>query len=385
MKLVSLSILALCTSVGLCAMEPAGEPVTQKNERSHVPSLLHLVADALLSEKFLEAYRKNRQAYHAQAAYLPYGAYDILARRPSMWKLLPISIKTLRGHTHSVASVTYGPDGLVTGSWDKTIRLWNDSGNEIKIFKGHDGWVGSVACSPYDQLLASGSDDGTVKTWNPHTGASIHTLRGHRDSVRSVTFGPEEHLLVSGSWDGTVKIWNHHTGSSIETLAGHEDSISSVVCDRKRGLLASGSYDNTVKIWDVSTASEMSTLEGHLGWVSSIAYGDDEKLLASGSWDGTIRIWDTRSLRCIRMLEGEPQVRSVAFGPDQLAAGLDDGTVTIWDTHTGRRIITQKEHEGAVNSVAYGPKAQLVSSSDDCTVTIWSPVNVADAKQTEVI
>ena len=68
--------------------------------------------------------------------------------------------------------------------------------------EGHTDLVWSVAFSPNGQTLASGSQDRTIRLWNPNNGNLKRTLTGHRDAVNSVAFSPDGRTLASGSWDG---------------------------------------------------------------------------------------------------------------------------------------------------------------------------------------
>jgi WD40 repeat protein len=81
------------------------------------------------------------------------------------------------------------------------------SGQQVRTLSGHSGSVYSVAFSPDGRLLASGSDDTTIKLWEVATGREVRTLTGHTDWVRSVAFSPDGRLLASGSNDKTIKLW----------------------------------------------------------------------------------------------------------------------------------------------------------------------------------
>ncbi|TRV43164.1 MAG: WD40 repeat domain-containing protein [Microcystis panniformis Mp_MB_F_20051200_S6D] len=110
---------------------------------------------------------------------------------------------------------------MVSGSLDKTIKLWNvETGKEIRTLKGHDSYVWSVNFSPDGKTLVSGSGDNTIKLWNLETGKEIRTLKGHNSRVRSVNFSPNGKTLVSGSWDKTIKLWNFGTDWGLSDLMG---------------------------------------------------------------------------------------------------------------------------------------------------------------------
>ncbi|MBD1833565.1 hypothetical protein H6F61_12965 [Cyanobacteria bacterium FACHB-472] len=157
----------------------------------------------------------------------------------------------------------------------------------------HSDDVCSVAFSPDGQLLASGSEDNTIKLWHSDTGEEICTLTGHSGWVSSVAFSPDRQLLASGSGggDSTIKLWHPGTGEEICTLSGHSEWVCSVAFSPDGQILASGSGDNTIKLWQVSTGNQIRTLTGHSAWVRSVAFSPDGQILASGSGDNTIKIW----------------------------------------------------------------------------------------------
>jgi WD40 repeat protein len=288
--------------------------------------------------------------------------------------------RTLTGHSDSVWSVAYSPDGqtLASGSWDKTIKLWNvKTGNLLQTLTGHSDQVRSVAYSPDGQTLASGSSDKTIKLWNVRTGNLLQTLTGHSDSVW-LAYSPDGQTLASGSWDNTIKIWDVKTGNLLQTLTGHSDSVYSVAYSPDGQTLASGSSDNTIKLWNVKTGNLLQTVTGHSHSVRSvayIAYSPDGQTLASGGWDKTIKLWDINTGNLLQTLTGHSdRVRSVAYSPDgqTLASGSDDNTIKLWNVKTGNLLQTLEGHSDLVFSVAYSPDGQtLASGGYDKTIKIW--------------
>ncbi|KAE8372212.1 hypothetical protein BDV26DRAFT_298071, partial [Aspergillus bertholletiae] len=175
-------------------------------------------------------------------------------------------LQTLEGHSLSVRSVAFSPDGcmLASGSADETIKLWDTATGMLRqTLEGHSLSVSSVAFSPDGCTLASGSGDGTIKVWDTATGMLRQTLEGHSFSVSSVAFSPDGCTLASGSDDGIIKLWDTTTGTLRQTLEGHSHSVGSVAFSPDGCMLASGSDDETIKLWDTATGTLRQTLEGH--------------------------------------------------------------------------------------------------------------------------
>ncbi len=297
-------------------------------------------------------------------------------------------VHTLTGHINEVSSVAISPDGqtLVSGSWDKTIKIWQlDKGQEPRTLTGHSDWVYSIALSSDGRILASGSWDKTIKIWQLDTGEKLHTLRGHSDRVYSVAFSPDGQTLASGSWDKTIKIWQLNTGEELHTLRGYSDRVYSVAFSPDGQTLASGSLDKTIEIWRLRKKRKKNrwltcwglehTLIRHSGEVSCIAFSPDEQTLASGSWDKTIKIWQLNTGEELHTFRGHSdRVYSVAFSPDgqTLASSSSDAIIKIWQLDKQQELCTLTDHSDRVYSVTFSPDGKtLASGSWDKTVKIW--------------
>ncbi|OBS20414.1 hypothetical protein FPOA_06784 [Fusarium poae] len=171
---------------------------------------------------------------------------------------------------------------------------------------------------------------GVDDDWSPR----IQTMEGHTADVRSIAFSHDGYLLASGSEDHTIKIWDVLTGTCLHSLLGHDDWVLKVAFSRTSYQLTSASSDHTIKIWDANNGVLIRTLAEHDGPVNDLVYGIKDSFLASGSEDGTIKLFDTIRGVCTRtiVIDGNPDVLSIAFThDDQILSCCTHYSLLIWD------------------------------------------------------
>ncbi len=302
---------------------------------------------------------------------------DQLTDRFPIPKRKPI---TLTAHQGPVQAVAIAPNQeiLATGSNDQTIKLWNLAplwqNNSEKppetetlltaTLRGHTDRVRTLAISSDGLTLASGGNDRTIKIWDlsPKNARSNYlksTLTEHTGAIYALAFLPNQNILISGSSDWTIKIWDLNTNQVIKTLEGHQGSIRALAVSGDGHTLVSGSTDGTVKVWDLRTRRLQHTLIGHTDLVRTVAISPDGQIIASGSWDKTIKLWALSTQKIANPENNQNQSNSPV----------------LMGTLTG--------HKEYINSVAFTPDGlMLISGSDDNTIKVWE-LHLSDSNQSE--
>ncbi|MDJ0774258.1 MAG: caspase family protein [Mastigocoleus sp. MO_167.B18] len=300
----------------------------------------------------------------------------------------------LKGHDDTVKSVSYSPENniIASASDDGTVKLWSSDGGLLKTLEGHKDAVNSVSFSPDGKTIATASFDKTVKLWRTSDGKNIRTLKGHLTEVLSVVWSPQGDTIASSEArkNPRIKIWQVSDGRLLKDLKGHANHIYSLAFSPDGQTLASGSRDKTIKIWRISDGSLLKTLTSHSDEVYSVAFSPIvnwetaqqqgfNPILASASRDKTIKLWlaDGTLLKEIPAAHNTA-IRSVNFSPDGkiLASSSTDGQIRIWDSYDGSLIETFKAGNNFVYSLAFGGDNQtLISASADKTVRIWQRQN----------
>ena len=165
-----------------------------------------------------------------------------------------------------------------------------------------------------------------ASSWLPNAPVSA-TIKGHRNAVNAIAIHPIYTLVASASDDITIRITDFDSGECEKVLRGHTKAINDVDYSPDGLLLASASSDMTVKLWSaVGETRNVMTIYGHDHVVSSVRFTrPDGRTIATGSRDATLRVWNVENGQCLLAIPAsEDWVRCVAsIGSVYYGAGSD--------------------------------------------------------------
>ena len=283
----------------------------------------------------------------------------------------------LLGHEGSIRAGAFSPDGkiLATASDDHSVRLWNAAtGTTAGVLQGHAAEVNALAFSPDGKRVATGSNDRTARLWSAETGAQLAVMAGHERSVLCVAFSTDGRRVATASDDNTVRLWDAASGMTVGTLSGHEDAVRMAQFSTDGTQLLTASDDGTARLWDVETGAPLAVLRGHEAVVNSAVFSSDSKAIVTASNDTTARIWDATTGAERAVLRGhQDEVYAAVFSPDgkSVATASKDRAARLWDAGTGANLAIL-HHDDAVLSAAFSTDGKLLlTASLDQTARLW--------------
>jgi len=300
-------------------------------------------------------------------------------------------------HKSSVWSMAFSPNGklLASGSNDNTVRLWNiTSGTEVLQLLGHEDFVNSVTFSPDGKLVASGSGnwllggsagDSTVRLWDVTSGTEIGQLQEHTQLVHSVAFHPDGKLVASNSYGRTVRLWDVASGTEVQRIQEDTELGRTIAFSPDGKLIAlARSNDKTVWLWDVVNSTKVRQLYEHEGFVEHGVFSPDGRLVASRGADDSLHLWDVVTGRAVWRIKTGYIVAILAFSSDGklVTSSINDNILRLWSVATGTERQQLRGHTSSLRSVAFSPDGKLLASgSGDETLRLWDVSNGREVRQ----
>jgi serine/threonine protein kinase len=254
----------------------------------------------------------------------------------SLWKIgMPQPIAELSGHQRTIwaTAITSNGKTLITGSWDRSIRLWDIEHMRLqRTIIGHGDIILAIALGMNEKVLLSGSRDGTIRVWELPAGRQMRSIRHPAGPVYALLYLAENDSLVVGGENGSVSLWNLKNGQNIwKTTIGDAGQILKifkvdaqrllcltqtekfVMLDRDSGgiqplpTLLSQHPDNAIAMnvevlstnkngalsyWNSKSNLQTQLAQAHEGRVTAMAALPEPGIVATGSEDHSVKIWE---------------------------------------------------------------------------------------------
>ncbi len=276
---------------------------------------------------------------------------------------------SLTGHKGAVTALAWAGPLLVSGGGDRTIRVWDAGGKEVR--RCGEGKLEVVCLAAAGGLVLAGQGV-TVRGYHAATGKETVRLVGHGDAVRCVALSADGKRALSGGDDRSVRLWDADRGTILARFTKHTAGVTATALSPDGRLAVSGGRDQTLRLWETATGKEVRQFAVPKGPVLCAAWSADGRSVFSGHFDTTLRMWDVATARETRRFTGHKQmVSALALSGTMMLSSSHDQTVRVWDVAAGGEVAVCVAHVGAVASVAAGQGGLFASAGQDGIVRVW--------------
>lgn len=311
----------------------------------------------------------------------------------------------------SIPLLTSCRNKIITGSRDKTIRIWDmhtlqcrlvigppEVVNETSILFDPNGkplhfaslpdnermnpsvpvtvsfpthHKASILCLQYDDdILVTGSSDSTCIVYSVRSGyRPVRRLQNHTAAVLDLAF--DEKHIVTCSKDISICVWDRETGSLLKQLRGHTGPVNAV--QLRGNTIVSCSGDFSVKMWNIDSGKTIREFLGHTKGLACSQFSEDGRYIASAGSDKVIRIWDANTGECIREMQAHDSlVRSLHIDSvnGRLISGSYDTDIKVFDMETGEQLLSFPRWHASWVLSAKSDYRRIVSTGQDPKILI---------------
>lgn len=314
----------------------------------------------------------------------------------------PSNSVALQGHTSPITCAVWGKSGLASASEDFCIFMWP---HQLQVYTK---MLLRKQVPPRTAAKRKGSKGATPSKTSVTTELVVKPLgilrTQHTGKITSISFSCDGVMMAASSHDRSVSLWSCLSQQLVKMLPScHKDWVTTCCfSDSSPSILFTGSTDFTLKVWDVSSGAQKMTFKGHTSAINSVT--TSQGCVVSAAFDGSVKVWTHKGVEITTMHCHRQRVNTcVLHVPSRAAAnqltsswadlddeesdqktkvqleeivvltGSDDGTVGVWKPFLPNEIASLIGHSDRVLSVSSTLNNQLLTSSLDGSIRMWSP------------
>lgn len=371
---------------------------------------------------------EGHQSPITAVAFSPDGKFAIsgsLDKTAILWDLTTYKkIKVFEGHTRFIMSVALSPDGklALTGSQDAAAIIWDiETGKPLHKLNEHQFSVLSVAFSPNSEWAITSGGNGSALVWNIETGRIKYKLLGHElfedyggdgkklqnAPISALNISTDSKMVATGSRNGSVKTWNLDPKTPLYQF----DSVPNAVFLNGENRLLYGEQFGQLKLLDIetgkkeasfkfysyrelmkispnnkklfygntlyhlTTGKEIHTFFEHSLGVQSLAFSADNKRLLTGGIEGIVKLWDIEDnnfklLKTFDAVKNEKALAVSFTNNPQRVMSADGDSLIIWDIATAQPIQRMRLYARGGTAAFSSDYKQIVIGDDDGKVSV---------------
>lgn len=324
----------------------------------------------------------------------------------------PSSYETayVTSHKHGCRAGAFSFDGqlVATGSVDASIKILdvdrmlaksapeeNEPGREqqghpvIRTLYDHTDEVAYLEFHPKEQILASGSRDGTVKLFDISKASvkKAHKILTDSEPVRCLSFHPSGDYMIVGTEHNVVRVYDVNTAQCFASAIPGQQHKSAITCCKyalTAKLFATGSNDGSIKLWDGTSGRCINVFpDAHDGAeVCSVVFSKNGKYLLSSGKDSLVKLWELSTSRCLIAYTGagttgkqEHSTQAVFNHSEDYVLFPDEATTSLcsWNSRNASRLkLMSLGHNGPVRYIIHSPThPAFLTCSDDYRARFW--------------
>jgi len=265
-----------------------------------------------------------------------------------------------------------------------------DNGERLGTYNGHAGVLWECDVNFTSSRLLTGSADKTAKVWDVQTGKELFAFQ-HKSGVRSVGFAHGDKMILTATdsqYGATPAIYiynvkldkgkEHQNFTPVRVLEGKTGQINTALWGSLNQTIISGSADGVIRLWDVQHGKEVATARDHKDSVNALQFNKDHTMFISASTDHTSRLYDSRSLRLLKTYQSDRPLNAASASPLMnhvvIGGGQHAKDVTTTRAAAGHfeadffhlvyqsHLCSVRGHFGPINSLAFNPDGRSYAS-----------------------